>query len=83
MRHPLALLRAPRLRTQLVLPGVCAVVATAVLLGSLGAWQGARLSRDVQARVGTLQAQLLKDTGQQIDSTVAAPRSPPRPTCWR
>ncbi|WP_459644815.1 methyl-accepting chemotaxis protein [Kineococcus sp. NUM-3379] len=63
------------LRTQLVLPGVSAVVVTAALLSSLGTWRGSALTEDVQRDVERIAAQSLRDTTGQIATTVAAQAS--------
>ena len=60
------------LRTQLVAPGVCAVVATAALLSALGAWRGGTLTGHVQDQVEALAAHQLTDATTQAGATVAA-----------
>ncbi|NIZ92744.1 methyl-accepting chemotaxis protein [Kineococcus rubinsiae] len=64
--------RATSLRSQLVLPGVGAVVVTAGLLSGLTAVQVGHLSEGTSADVRTLSEQQLRDAGQQVDATVAA-----------
>jgi methyl-accepting chemotaxis protein len=64
-------LRPRTLRSQLLLPGVGAVVVTAGLLSALSALQVGDLSRDTAADVRTLSEQSLHDAGNQVQTTVA------------
>jgi methyl-accepting chemotaxis protein len=63
--------RATSLRSQLVLPGVGAVVVTAGLLSGLSALQVGHLSDGTAKDVQTMSEQQLRDAGQQLDATVA------------
>lgn len=59
------------LRGKLVVPAVGAVATTAVLLTGLGAWRVSSLADDIQADVQRMNADMLADTGRQLDTTVA------------
>ncbi|NAZ81261.1 HAMP domain-containing protein [Kineococcus sp. R8] len=63
--------RATSLRSQLVLPGVGAVVVTAGLLSGLSALQVGQLSEGTSSDVQVLAEQQLRDASQQVDATVA------------
>jgi methyl-accepting chemotaxis protein len=63
--------RVTSLRSQLVLPGVGAVVITAGLLSGLSALQVGHLSDGTAEDVRTLSQRQLRDAGQQVDATVA------------
>ncbi|PRY15081.1 methyl-accepting chemotaxis protein [Kineococcus rhizosphaerae] len=65
-------LRPRSLRSQLLLPGVGAVVVTAGLLSALSAVQVRGLSQDTAADVRTMSEQSLHDAGTQVQTTVAA-----------
>ncbi|WP_432522411.1 methyl-accepting chemotaxis protein [Kineococcus sp. SYSU DK006] len=63
-------LRPRTLRSQLLLPGVGAVVVTAGLLSALSAWQVEELTQDTAANVRTMSERTLADTGAQVQTTV-------------
>jgi methyl-accepting chemotaxis protein len=65
-------LRPRSLRSQLLLPGVGAVVVTAGLMSGLSALQVHALSRDTSGDVRAMSERSLADTGAQVQSTVAA-----------
>ncbi|WP_328292317.1 methyl-accepting chemotaxis protein [Kineococcus sp. NBC_00420] len=67
--------RPRTLRSQLLLPGVGAVVVTAGLMSALSAVQVGGLSRDTAADVRTLSEQSLHDAGTQVQTTVATQAS--------
>jgi len=64
-------LRATSLRSQLVLPGVGAVVVTAALLSGLSALQVGHLSEGTADDVRAQSEHQLRDASQQVDATVA------------
>ncbi|WP_432511673.1 methyl-accepting chemotaxis protein [Kineococcus sp. SYSU DK001] len=64
-------LRPRSLRSQLLLPGVGAVVVTAGLMSALSAWQVDDLSEDTAGDVRAMSEQSLHDAGTQVQTTVA------------
>jgi methyl-accepting chemotaxis protein len=68
-------LRPRTLRSQLLLPGVGAVVVTAGLLSALSAVQVGDLSEDTAADVRAMSEQSLHDAEDQVQTTVAAQAS--------
>ncbi|NYD24074.1 Cache 3/Cache 2 fusion domain-containing protein [Kineococcus aurantiacus] len=65
-------LRPRSLRSQLLLPGVGAVVVTAGLLSALSAVQVEGLAQDISADVRAVSEQSLHDAGTQVQTTVSA-----------
>ncbi|GAB3465456.1 methyl-accepting chemotaxis protein [Kineococcus endophyticus] len=65
-------LRPRSLRSQLLLPGVGAVVVTAGLMSGLSALQVHDLSGDTSGDVRAMSERSLRDTGSQVQTTVAA-----------
>ncbi|WP_432490818.1 methyl-accepting chemotaxis protein [Kineococcus gypseus] len=63
--------RPRSLRSQLLVPGVGAVVVTAGLLSGLTAWQVGDLAEDTSRDVRALSEQSLRDAGGQVMTTVA------------
>ncbi|ABS02705.1 methyl-accepting chemotaxis protein [Kineococcus radiotolerans] len=68
-------LRPRTLRSQLLLPGVGAVVVTAGLLSALSAWQVEDLSQDTSQDVRAMSERSLHDSGTQVQTTVATQAS--------
>ncbi|WP_432564293.1 methyl-accepting chemotaxis protein [Kineococcus sp. SYSU DK003] len=64
-------LRPRTLRSQLLLPGVGAVVVTAGLLSALSAFQVSDLSQDTASDVRAMSEQSLHDAGAQVQTTVS------------